>query len=223
MTTSPSPPHRILVLLLMQALTREQNSAIKGIRQATMSTTDLHSDDDEFGEGGELSRETGVGLRVAERETDGAVGGHDFEKDGEEGEGRLTEVFEPRALDNGDEEEAEEDVPQIEGELATEMGAEIAAARRVFFDAVVYTEGSLLVHICLTQTDGDGEDGNVHHDEIGDLDGWMQFGYVNNGETGRPSRKRKPGGSEVTVGSLSYNIFIRLRPRSDIQQNLHRV
>lgn len=54
-----------------------------------MAPTDLHGDDDEFGEGLELAGERGVCARVAEGEADGAVRGDDFEQDGEEGEGVL--------------------------------------------------------------------------------------------------------------------------------------
>lgn len=76
-----------------------------------MATTDLHGDDDEFGEGFELCGEGGVGAGEAEGEADGAVCGDDFEEDGEEAEGVFVCVFEPLAFDDGDEEEAEEDEP----------------------------------------------------------------------------------------------------------------
>ena len=105
---------RILVLLLMQALARQQDGAVERVGETAVAAADLHGDDDEFGEGLELAREGGVGVRVAEAEADGAVRGYDFEEDGEEREGVLVCVFEAPALDDGDEEEAEEDVPQVE-------------------------------------------------------------------------------------------------------------
>lgn len=52
-----------------------------------MATTDLHGDDDEFGNCAELGGEGGVGVGVAEGEADSAVGGDDFEEDCEEAEG----------------------------------------------------------------------------------------------------------------------------------------
>lgn len=52
-----------------------------------MPSADLHGDDDEFGEGLELAGEGGVYAWVAKGEADCAVGGDDFEEDGEEGEG----------------------------------------------------------------------------------------------------------------------------------------
>src|SRR5690242_8946295 len=45
----------VFVFLLVQRLRGQQNSAVECIRQATVATTDLHSDDDEFGEGFELA------------------------------------------------------------------------------------------------------------------------------------------------------------------------
>ena len=71
-----------------------------------MAPTDLHGDDDEFAEGAELAAERSVDAGVPEAETDGAVGGDDFEEDGEEGEGDFLCVFESGAFDDGDEKEA---------------------------------------------------------------------------------------------------------------------
>jgi hypothetical protein len=71
-----------------------------------VAAAELHGDDDEFGEGFHLSRERRVDAGVAETETDGAVGGDDFEEDGEEGEGVVVCILEAVAFDDGDQEEA---------------------------------------------------------------------------------------------------------------------
>lgn len=71
----------------MEGFRREEDSAIECVGEPAVAASDLHGDDDEFGEGLELAREGGVDARVAEGEADGAVGGDDFEEDGEEGEG----------------------------------------------------------------------------------------------------------------------------------------
>ena len=60
------------------------------------------------------------------------------------------------------------------------MRAQVA----VFVDVVVAfrgppTEGLFLVYVCLTHADSDGKDGNVHHDEVRDLDSRVQVGNGN--------------------------------------------
>lgn len=71
----------------MQGLRGKQDSAVEGVGQPAVAAADLHGYDDEFGKGLEFAGERGVCAGVAEGEADGAVGGDDFEEDGEEGEG----------------------------------------------------------------------------------------------------------------------------------------
>ncbi len=114
-TSASCAPRRVFIFLCMERFAWEQDSAIKGVGQTTMTATNLHGDDDEFGQGTKLRGEGGVAIGVAERETDGAVGGDDFEEDGEEAEGNILCVLESGAFDDGDEEEAQEDEPEIKG------------------------------------------------------------------------------------------------------------
>lgn len=104
----------VLVFLLVQRLAGQEDGAVKLVGQAAVAAADLHGDDDEFGDYRELGGEGGVDVGVAEREADGTVGGDDLEEDGEHGEGVVVCVLEPAAFREGDDEEAEEDVPQVE-------------------------------------------------------------------------------------------------------------
>lgn len=159
-----------------------------------MAAADLHGDDDEFRQGLELSGERGVCAWVALAEAYGAVSGDDFEEDGEEAEGVFVCVFEAGAFDDGDEEEAEEDEPEIEGELAAEMVREVAGLCVVEFVVGPDAEGFFFVDVGLADGHGDGEDGDVHHDKVADLDGGVQVGDVDHGETSGTGR----GGLEET-------------------------
>ena len=76
-----------------------------------MATTDLHGDDNEFGDDCELAGEGGVDVGIAEGETDGAVGGHNFEEDGKKSKGILVGVGETVAFGDGDNEETHSDIP----------------------------------------------------------------------------------------------------------------
>lgn len=79
-----------------------------------MPSAYLHGDDDELGKGTELSREGGVEAWKPLTEPDSAVRRHYLEEDGEQAESVLVRALESRALDYGDEEEAQEDKPQVE-------------------------------------------------------------------------------------------------------------
>ena len=152
-----------------------------------MAAADLHGDDDEFGDDGELAGEGGVDAWVAEGEADGAVGGDDFEEDGEEREGVFVGVGESVAFGDGDDEEAEGDVPEIEPQLAPEMGPDVGGLFFVFgfFGAgAPDAEGFFFVDVGAADRDGDREDGDVHHDHIGDLDAGVEGGEVDGGKAG---------------------------------------
>lgn len=84
-----------------------------------MSAADLCGDDDEFGEGAELARETCVEAGIAKGEAHSAVCGHDFKEHREESKSVVVCVFKSVAFDNGNEEETQEDEPEIKRQLAT--------------------------------------------------------------------------------------------------------
>ena len=84
-----------------------------------MATTEHHGDDDELADDFELRRETGVGVWVSQRESDGAVSGYDLEKHAEHGESVLVRVSKLVAFHDADDEQAQEEIPQIERQLAT--------------------------------------------------------------------------------------------------------
>lgn len=71
-----------------------------------MTASELHGDDDEFGDDAEFPGEGGVDGRVTERQADGTVGGNDFEEDGEKGESVIVGVFDTVAFHDGDDEES---------------------------------------------------------------------------------------------------------------------
>jgi len=66
------------------------------------------------------------------------------------------------------------------------MGADVALVGRivvvVFVLASVYAERFLFVDIGPAHGDGDGENGNVHHNEVGDQDGRVEVGKVDVGK-----------------------------------------
>ena len=90
-----------------------------------MSSTDLHRNDNELTHDAELRAETSVDIRVAERETDSAICRDDFEEYREEIESYLIWVLNAISFRDGDNEETQEDVPQVKGQLTTQMGADV--------------------------------------------------------------------------------------------------
>lgn len=83
-----------------------------------MSATNLHGDDDQGGYHLELADEGSVYTWIAERESDGTVGGHNFKKHGPNLERILVRVCDTIALDDGDNEKTQADVPEIETQLS---------------------------------------------------------------------------------------------------------
>lgn len=84
---SSSPASRVFGFLFVQALGRKQDGAVERIRQATMTTSDHHCNDDQLGEDFELGTEGRINGGVSERETDRSISGDDLKQDREEGEG----------------------------------------------------------------------------------------------------------------------------------------
>src|SRR6187549_4307091 len=54
--------------------------------------------------------------------------------------------------------------------------------------AAPYPEGAFFVHVCLAHGDSDGKYGDVHHDEVRDLNGGMQICEVDDREAGGTCR-----------------------------------
>lgn len=104
----------------------------------------------------------------------------------------VVRVLQPAALDDSDDEEAEEDVPQIKRQLAPQVRADVARFLRVVVVVLlaVDAEASLLVDVGPPHGNGNGKHGYVHHDQIGNLDGGVQFGDVDDGEARRACRRR---------------------------------
>lgn len=163
----------------------EEDSAIEFVRETAVAATDLHGDDNEFGDDAKFGGERGVDICVAQTEADGAVGADDLEEDGEHGEGWVA-ALDAVAFRDGDYEEAEENVPQIERQLSSQMGTNV---RGLFFVGVFFcggavdAEGLLFVDVGSTDGNGDGEDGDVHHDKVGYLDRRMQCSQIDNSES----------------------------------------
>lgn len=67
------------------------------------------------------------------------------------------------------------------------MRSDVALISRVVFVFLftgVDAEGFFFVDVGAAHGDGDGEDGNIHHDEVGDLDCRVEEGEVDDCEAG---------------------------------------
>ena len=152
-------------LAVLIAINRERNRAIERIRQPTVPTADHHSADDQLAKSGEVTAQTGQVRRIAERQSDIAVCGDDFEEDGEDGKRlfasanaqiemhtsmwsriskwqnesthRVIRTHDPRALGGADTKHAQKDVPQIETQLVPHMRDEICFAPFLLIDVLI--------------------------------------------------------------------------------------
>lgn len=88
----------------MQRFAGQEDGAVELVGKAAVAATDLHGDDDEFGDYRELGGEGGVNVGVAKGQADSAVGGDDLKQDGEHGEGVVVGVLQPAAFGKGDDE-----------------------------------------------------------------------------------------------------------------------
>ena len=101
-------------------------------------------------------------------------------------------------LDDGDEEQSEEDVPKIETQLSTQMGSDVTRFFGVvgfFARGAVDPQAFLFVDVGAADGDGYGEDRDVHHDEVRDLDARVEIGQRDRGKAGGSCR----GGLEEAV------------------------
>jgi hypothetical protein len=82
---------------------------------------------------------------------------------------------------DGDNEEAQEYIPKIEGELSSKMGADV---RRLTFIFVllcrrsIYAQRIFFVNIGTTDGNGNWKYGDIHHDEVRHLDSRVKLGKV---------------------------------------------
>lgn len=85
------------------------------------------------------------------------------------------QIHDPTRLRHGDAKDAQEDVPQVKSQLVLHMLDQILGAtppvlvRLGFLLLLVDAERLLLVRVGGADADGDGEDGDVHHDEQAEL------------------------------------------------------
>ena len=100
--------------LFFQVLTRQENSFVEFVGETAVAATDLHGDYDKFADDSEFGREGCVDTGVAEGEADGAVGADNFKEYGKEGEVWVA-ALDAATFGDGDDEKAQEYVPQIEG------------------------------------------------------------------------------------------------------------
>jgi hypothetical protein len=86
------------------------------------------------------------------------------------------------AFHDGDDEEAQEDIPQVERQLATYVGTKVAVLGALVFIARPDAERFLFVDVGLTHGNSNGKDRDVHHDEVRHLDGGMQISETDDRE-----------------------------------------
>lgn len=180
-------------LFLLERLGGEQDGAVERVRQATVPAADLHRDDNQLREGLELAGERGVDVGVAQGQADRTVCRDDFEQDGEQRECVLVRVFQTPPFHDGDDEEPQEHVPQVETQLLPQVCSNVAGLPGVFRVFILLgrgidTETLLFVDVGPAHGDGDREDRNVHHDKVRNLNGRVQLGEVDTTEAGRPRR-----------------------------------
>lgn len=84
---------------------------------------------------------------------------------GEGGTNIVGSILDMAALCDADDEKAEEDVPQIKGQLFPQMCADKGGLPTVFRLIVIGIDSKtgFFVDVGFAHGDGDGEDGNVHH------------------------------------------------------------
>lgn len=194
-----------------------------------MTATNLHRHDNEFRKGAEFSRERWICAGEAKGEANGTVSGYNFEEDGESIEGVILGLIigiDLLAFRDTDGEESEEDVPEIKGELFTEMDADVGAGgvRVGFFVGFrVQAEGLFFVDIGATDGDGDGEDGDVHHDQIGHLNGGMEFTNGDDRHAGSTGCSGLEDGVEDTKADGSVGDGRVVKVEENIKKNVGHV
>jgi hypothetical protein len=171
----------ILSLLFRDQITRQIDRAIKRVRQSSVPPTQHHGADDDFAECREVAGEGSQIVGVAEGETDVAVCGDYFEEDCEDGESLCYVVVSLEFRGSGacgctyiiflahdaftfrdaDTKHAEEDVPQVETELVSHMAEQIRLSPLLLIQCLV----------CAV-------DGDVHHDQETELNGWVHVGEI---------------------------------------------
>jgi hypothetical protein len=139
----------IPILFFTEALARKQDSTIQGVRQTTVSSANLHCDDDKFRNHIELCGQGGIDTRVTETQANGTVGRYNLKEDAKQCKIRVA-TLNARSLGDRDDKQPEEDKPQIKGQLTPKMGSNIRRIGFVFAFfgiAGVDAKGLFFVHI----------------------------------------------------------------------------
>lgn len=76
------------------------------------------------------------------------------------------------ALRNANDEQSQKDVPQVKGELLSEMNAHVGRPSTIIHLVVasIESERLFLIDVGAADADGNREDGDVHHHHVADLD-----------------------------------------------------
>ena len=158
-----------------------------------MPTTDLHGNNNQFGNDSKLSGKGRVDVIVTERETDGSISGDDFEKNSKHGEGDIVRILETWAFGDSDYKQTKKYEPQIKPQLTAQMSANIA---RLFVVLLFLGSGSVdpktsfFIDICTANGNSNGKGGYVHHNKIRYLYCRMEVGKINCRCASCPSRSR---------------------------------
>lgn len=88
--------------------TGQQDGSVKPVRQTTMPATDLHGDDDEFADDGELRAKRGIDPFGPHAQAHGTIGADNLKQDIEQ---RESAIHNFGSLADGDDEETQEDIP----------------------------------------------------------------------------------------------------------------
>lgn len=96
------------------------------------------------------------------------------------------------------------------------MGTDVAGFFIVFFFfgcGAPEAERFFFVDVCAADRDGDGEDGDVHHDEVGDLDAGVEIGEVHVSEASGAGRDGLEEAIENTItrgANICYRGVVKL-------------
>ncbi|KND94774.1 hypothetical protein TOPH_00616 [Tolypocladium ophioglossoides CBS 100239] len=174
-------------LLSESRFTGQEHGPIEALRKTTVAATDLHGDDDEFANHGEPRAQRGINTGRSHAQPHSSVGANNLEEHGEQVKSAPLDL---PSLTDGEDKEAQENVPQVERELPPQVASDIVQSTSIGVVlqvlVVVHAERLFLVNVSSSDRDGDGEDGNVHHDHVQDRHRRMQVCQVDCRETCRP-------------------------------------
>lgn len=108
------------------------------------------------------------------------LSGNDFEEDGKHGKGGIIIVGDFIRLGDADAEDAQENVPQVEAELVLHVSKDIGSTFVLVGVGVweIHAERPFLIGVGRADSDGDWEDGDIHHDQQAELYRGIHIGEV---------------------------------------------